>query len=84
MAVGLTNTTHFLRAVTAGEVTVEANAVNQGRGQQLWRVPIADDRGRPVAYGDVRLQNIDASHRRQADITGDRTGAGVGSSRRHE
>jgi len=30
VAVGLTNTTHFLRAVTSGRVNVEATALSQG------------------------------------------------------
>jgi 1,4-dihydroxy-2-naphthoyl-CoA hydrolase len=38
VAVGLTNTTHFLRSVTEGRVTVKASALSQGRTQQLWRV----------------------------------------------
>ena len=49
VAVGLTNTTHFLRPVTAGEVSVEARAVHQGRGQQLWQVKITDDPCRVIA-----------------------------------
>jgi uncharacterized protein (TIGR00369 family) len=58
LAVGLTNTTHFLRSLTAGRVLVEAVALNQGRSQQLWRVDITDESGRLIAHGDVRLQNI--------------------------
>lgn len=58
VAVGLTNTTHFLRPVTTGRVTVEATALSQGRTQQLWRVDITDEAGRLVAHGEVRLQNI--------------------------
>jgi uncharacterized protein (TIGR00369 family) len=58
VAVGLTNTTHFLRSVTEGRVTVEATALSQGRTQQLWRVDITDDAGRLVAHGEVRLQNV--------------------------
>jgi uncharacterized protein (TIGR00369 family) len=58
VAVGLTNTTHFLRSLTAGRVLVEAVALNQGRSQQLWRVDITDESGRLIAHGDVRLQNI--------------------------
>jgi 1,4-dihydroxy-2-naphthoyl-CoA hydrolase len=61
VAVGLTNTTHFLRSLTSGRVTVEAVALNQGRTQQLWRVDVTDQAGRLVAHGEVRLQNIDAS-----------------------
>src|SRR5580700_8247802 len=49
VAVGLTNTTHFLRSLTAGRVTVEGTALNQGRTQQLWRVDVRDDSGRLIA-----------------------------------
>jgi len=58
VAVGLTNTTHFLRSVTEGRVTVEATALSQGRTQQLWRVDITDQAGRLIAHGEVRLQNV--------------------------
>jgi len=58
VAVGLTNTTHFLRSVTAGRVVVEATALNQGRTQQLWQVDITDGAGRRLAHGEVRLQNL--------------------------
>jgi len=59
VAVGLTNTTHFLRSVTSGRVRVEAEALNQGRTQQLWRVDVRDERDRLLAHGEVRLQNLD-------------------------
>jgi len=58
VAVGLTNTTHFLRALSGGRVDVEAVAVYQGRTHQLWRVDLTDGEGRLVAHGEVRLQNI--------------------------
>jgi uncharacterized protein (TIGR00369 family) len=58
VAVGLTNTTHFLRSLTAGRVSVEAIALNQGRTQQLWQVNITDESGRLIAHGEVRLQNV--------------------------
>ena len=58
VAVGITNTTHFLRSLTAGRVLVDAVALNQGRSQQLWRVDITDQSGRLVAHGELRLQNI--------------------------
>jgi 1,4-dihydroxy-2-naphthoyl-CoA hydrolase len=61
-AVGLTNTTHFLRPITSGTVTVDAVALNQGRTQQLWRVDIADDTGRLIAHGELRLQNVDTTN----------------------
>jgi len=58
VAVGLTNTTHFLRSLTTGRVTVEAVALSQGRTQQLWRVDITDESGRLIAHGELRLQNV--------------------------
>ena len=63
-AVGLTNTTHFLRAMSAGTVHVEAVALHQGRSQQLWQVDIRDASGRLVARGEVRVQNLPADRDR--------------------
>jgi 1,4-dihydroxy-2-naphthoyl-CoA hydrolase len=60
VAVGLTNTTHFLRALSAGTVMVEALALYQGRTHQLWRADITDESHRLVAHGEVRLQNVKA------------------------
>jgi 1,4-dihydroxy-2-naphthoyl-CoA hydrolase len=58
-AVGLNNTTDFLRPVTKGRVEVVAEPIMQGKGQQLWQVVItrAED-GREVARGQLRLQNV--------------------------
>jgi uncharacterized protein (TIGR00369 family) len=61
MAVGLTNTTHFLRSLTDGRVDVNAVALYQGRTHQLWRADITDESGRLVAHGELRLQNIAAN-----------------------
>ena len=58
VAVGLTNTTHFLRSVTEGRVNVEAGALSQGRTHQLWRVDITDEAGKLIAHGEIRLQNV--------------------------
>jgi len=60
VAVGMTNTTHFLRAATSGRVSVRAVALNQGRTQQLWQVDIRDSSDRLLAHGEVRLQNVAA------------------------
>jgi 1,4-dihydroxy-2-naphthoyl-CoA hydrolase len=60
VAVGLTNTSHFLRSLTDGRVGVNAAALYQGRTHQLWRVDITDESGGLVAHGEVRLQNIAA------------------------
>jgi uncharacterized protein (TIGR00369 family) len=70
VAVGLTNTTHFLRPLTSGRVRVVAVALNQGRTQQLWQVNITDHDGRLVAHGELRLQNIDIDTMRSPSKTG--------------
>jgi len=57
--VGVANTTHMLRAVRDGRLTATATPVHRGRSQQLWLVEIAEDSGRVVARGDLRLQNLD-------------------------
>ena len=59
IAVGVTNITNFLRPMTAGRVTVTAKAIQQGRTQQLWQVDIAEQSGKLVAIGQVRLQNVE-------------------------
>jgi len=59
VAVGLTNTTHFVRSVSSGRATVIATPLNQGRTQQLWQVAITDELGRLLAHGELRLQNIE-------------------------
>jgi 1,4-dihydroxy-2-naphthoyl-CoA hydrolase len=58
-AVGVSNTTDFLRPVTVAEVQALAEPVFQGRTQQLWQVLITrTDDGKLVARGQVRLQNL--------------------------
>ncbi len=58
-AVGVNNSTDFLRPVTTGRLDVVAEPVQQGRTQQLWQVLLtrAGD-GKLVARGQVRLQNV--------------------------
>lgn len=61
-AVGVTNITDFLRPHRSGRLAVEANAIHQGRSQQLWQVEmIRIEDQKLVARGQVRLQNIDAT-----------------------
>ena len=59
-AVGVSNTTDFLRSTTGGRLDVVGTAVHQGASQQLWDVVIsrASD-GKDVARGHVRLQIVD-------------------------
>lgn len=56
-AVGITNSTDFLRSVSEGTLRVEATPLQQGRTMQLWQVSITDDQERPVAVGRLRLMN---------------------------
>jgi uncharacterized protein (TIGR00369 family) len=56
--VGVTNTTHFLRAARDGVLHAVATPIHRGRLQQLWLVEISDDQGRAIARGEVRLANL--------------------------
>jgi 1,4-dihydroxy-2-naphthoyl-CoA hydrolase len=58
-AVGVHNSTDFIRPAEAGRIDVVARPVQQGRVQQLWEVDItrADD-AKLVAQGRLRLQNV--------------------------
>jgi 1,4-dihydroxy-2-naphthoyl-CoA hydrolase len=58
-AVGVSNTTDFLRPVTEAEVEIVAEPIFQGRNQQLWQVLITrTEDGKLAARGQVRLQNL--------------------------
>lgn len=59
VAVGVHNGTDFLRATTGGRVEIVAEALFQGRSQQLWDVVVTQsDTGKVLARGQLRLQNI--------------------------
>jgi uncharacterized protein (TIGR00369 family) len=58
-AVGVNNSTDFLRPMTSGRLDVVAEPVQQGRTLQLWQVLLTrTDDGKLVARGQVRLQNV--------------------------
>ena len=58
-AVGLSQTTDFLRPTVADTLEVLAEPVQQGRTQQLWRVLIhRHSDGKLVCQGQLRLQNV--------------------------
>ena len=58
-AVGVNNSTDFLRPVTTGRIDVLAEPIQQGRTLQLWLVTLTrSDDGKTVACGQVRLQNV--------------------------
>jgi 1,4-dihydroxy-2-naphthoyl-CoA hydrolase len=57
--VGVTNTTNFIKSVSAGRILVEAVPVQQGRTQQFWEVRMTrSSDGALVALGHLRLQNL--------------------------
>ncbi|HWB72850.1 MAG TPA: PaaI family thioesterase [Egibacteraceae bacterium] len=59
LAVGVTNVTDFLRPHRQGRLRVVAEALLQGRTQQLWQVVITRvEDGKTVARGQVRMQNV--------------------------
>lgn len=58
-AVGVSNTTNFLRATTSGTLIAEATPIHRGRSQQLWQVAITrEDDGKLAAQSQVRLHNV--------------------------
>ncbi|MDQ3658072.1 MAG: PaaI family thioesterase [Actinomycetota bacterium] len=57
-AVGVNNSTDFLRPISEGRVEVIAEPIIQGKSQQLWQVIITREDGKEVARGQVRLQNV--------------------------
>lgn len=58
-AVGLSNKTDFIKAMTEGILLAEATPIHRGRTHQIWQVFMkreSDDR--LVAQSQVRLQNV--------------------------
>ncbi|MFZ3046051.1 MAG: PaaI family thioesterase [Desulfatirhabdiaceae bacterium] len=54
-AVGLENTTSFLRAVRSGTLRCTARPILKGRRSHVWEAHVTDDQNRTVATGRVRL-----------------------------
>lgn len=54
-AVGLENSTTFLRAVRAGRLTARAVPLTRGQRSHVWEVEIHDEDGRLAAKGRVRM-----------------------------
>lgn len=59
-AVGLENSTTFLRAVRRGTLYCTATPMSLGRRAHVWETRIHDDQKRLVASGRVRLMILDA------------------------
>lgn len=58
-AVGLENTTSFLRAVRSGKLRCIAKPVFTGRRSQVWEAEIMSDQDKCVATGRVRLMILE-------------------------
>ena len=56
---GLENHTSFIRAIREGHLTATATPITRGRRSQVWECSIADDAGRLVATGRVRLHSFE-------------------------
>lgn len=57
-AVGMCNTTHFLRPVATGVLSVQASPLERGAARQLWQVFIRDNRDRLISKGELLVANI--------------------------
>jgi 1,4-dihydroxy-2-naphthoyl-CoA hydrolase len=58
-AVGVANHTNFLHTARAGDrLTATSSPIHRGRSQQLWLVEVVNSEQRPIARGEVRLQNL--------------------------
>ena len=54
-AVGLENSTSFLRAVRTGKLVGIARPLHRGRATQVWEVEVRGDDGKLAATGRVRM-----------------------------
>lgn len=59
-AVGLENTTSFLRAVRTGKLVGTARPLHRGRATQVWEVEVRGDDGKLAATGRVRMLCLEA------------------------
>jgi uncharacterized protein (TIGR00369 family) len=58
-AVGVSNTTDFIRATREGTLRGSATPIHRGRSQQLWQVEVTRvGDAKLVARGQVRLHNV--------------------------
>ncbi|GED98043.1 PaaI family thioesterase [Gordonia crocea] len=57
-AVGVNNSTDFLKSVSTGTIVARSVPIHRGKRQQLWQVDMSLPDGTLLAQGRVRLQNI--------------------------
>ena len=66
--VGLENHTSFLRAARSGILRATAKPITRGRRSQVWEATVADEKGRALATGRVRLIVLEQN----AEVAGER------------
>lgn len=57
-AVGVNNSTDFLKSVSEGTIVARSAPIHRGKRQQLWQVDMSLPDGTLLAQGRVRLQNV--------------------------
>ncbi|HET7499986.1 MAG TPA: PaaI family thioesterase [Kofleriaceae bacterium] len=62
-ALGLENTTSFLRAVRTGKLIGVARPLHRGRTTQVWEVEVKTDDGKVAATGRVRMLCVEPGAR---------------------
>lgn len=60
IAVGVNNSTDFLRPHREGRVEIEGRPIHLGRSQQLWQIVITRADGKTIARGQLRAQTLPA------------------------
>ncbi|MEX2505245.1 MAG: PaaI family thioesterase [Egicoccus sp.] len=60
IAVGVSNSTDFLRPHREGRVEIEGRPIHLGRSQQLWQVVITRPDGKTIVRGQLRAQTLPA------------------------
>ena len=58
-AVGMENSTAFLKATREGKLIGRATPVKKGRSTHVWQATISNDEGQPLATGRVRMAILD-------------------------
>lgn len=67
-AVGLDNSTAFLRAARSGKLRCIARPLRRGRRTHVWDAEVRDHRDRLLASGRVRLMILESDDRAGGDI----------------
>ena len=77
-AVGLENTTAFLRAARGGVLRCVARPLHQGRSTQVWQAEVRDGEDRLLATGRVRLQVLERGREAAGEVVALRRPTGEG------